>query len=228
MSRESFLARVRAAAAAGRGYHVRVRTDLTSVMGYCGAGDDLPARMASEVRAAGGESHLVADLAEAARQVTALLDDYRPRSALCWQHPLLDRLGLNALLAARDVERIDHASLAPLPAHEQREKMLAADIGLSSCTLAVAETGSLVMASQPGRERAASLLPPVHVAVIEAAQILPDLFDLFERLETQGLENLASNITLITGPSKTGDLELKLTTGVHGPGRWHVVIIRSG
>jgi L-lactate utilization protein LutC len=83
------------------------------------------------------------------------------------------------------------------------------------------------MESAPGRERLASLLPPVHVAIVDSSQILPDLFDLFARLETSGTAALASNLVLITGPSKTGDIELKLTTGVHGPGQWHVVIIRE-
>ena len=83
------------------------------------------------------------------------------------------------------------------------------------------------MASAPGSERLASLLPPVHVAVIEAAQILPDLFDLFARLQISGHPEMPSNLTLITGPSKTGDIELRLTTGVHGPGEWHVIIIRG-
>jgi L-lactate dehydrogenase complex protein LldG len=103
--------------------------------------------------------------------------------------------------------------------------MFAAEIGITSCTHAVAETGTLAMCSGPGSERLASLLPPVHIAVVHREQILPDLFDLFARLEADGLQNLSSNVSLITGPSKTGDLELRLTTGVHGPGKWHVILI---
>ena len=61
------------------------------------------------------------------------------------------------------------------------------------------------------------------MAVIEARQIVADLFALFSRYEH---EELPSNLTLITGPSKTGDIELELTTGVHGPGQWHVIIVR--
>jgi L-lactate dehydrogenase complex protein LldG len=82
------------------------------------------------------------------------------------------------------------------------------------------------MCSAPGHERMASLVPPAHVAIVEASQIVPDLLDAFAELEKRGVDNLPSNITLITGPSKTGDIELQLTTGVHGPGHWHVVVIR--
>ena len=66
----------------------------------------------------------------------------------------------------------------------------------------------------------------MHVAIVERSQIVPDLLDAFAMLHERGLSNLPSNITLITGPSKTGDIELQLTTGVHGPGKWRVIIVR--
>jgi len=100
--------------------------------------------------------------------------------------------------------------------------MLSADIGITSANYAIAETGSLAVGAKPGQERLASLLPPVHVAVITRTQIVPDLIDAFRSLEGQVLP---SNLALITGPSKTGDIELQLTTGVHGPGNWHIVVI---
>ena len=89
----------------------------------------------------------------------------------------------------------------------------------------MAETGTLALSSSKERERVASLLPPVHVAIVDRSQILPDLFDLFEAIEREYAGDLPSNLVLITGPSKTGDLELKLTTGVHGPGHWHVIVL---
>ena len=51
--------------------------------------------------------------------------------------------------------------------------------------------------------------------------------EMLERLAGAGLDNLPSNLAFITGPSKTGDIELQLTTGVHGPGRLHAVVIRG-
>jgi L-lactate dehydrogenase complex protein LldG len=100
--------------------------------------------------------------------------------------------------------------------------MLAADVGISSADFAIAESGTLAVCSQAGQERAVSLLPLVHVAIVRREQVLADLFDLFERL---GAGELQSSVVLITGPSKTGDIELTLTTGVHGPRQWHVILI---
>ena len=92
---------------------------------------------------------------------------------------------------------------------------------------AVAETGTLAVSAQIGRERLTSLAPPIHIAIVERSQIVPDLFDLFQKLADRGLANLPSNLSCITGPSKTGDIELELTTGIHGPGTWIVVIIQE-
>lgn len=225
MKREAFLDVVRRAAAAGRTHRVHVQSEFPANTGYVGAGDDPAQCFADEVNAVGGFAELVANDAAAREALAALVDRYSPRSALCWQHPLLDRLGLADLLAERGTEMLTHAALAELDPSAARAKMLAADIGITSTTWAVAETGSLLVASTPGRERSASLLPPVHIAIVARDQIVPDLFDAFERLAVGGAENLPTNATFITGPSKTGDLELRLTTGVHGPGVWHVIVI---
>jgi L-lactate dehydrogenase complex protein LldG len=226
MNRQEFLSRVRTAAAAGRAYRVHIDPALPETMGYVGGGDDLPARLASEITAVGGLAVLVDDLPAARAALAELLDQYQPQRALAWRHPLLDRLELDGLLSLRGIARWGHATLAALDPASQRERMLAADIGITSASFAIAETGSLVMISRPGQERLASLLPPVHIAVVERSQILPDLIDLFAELKRAGYDSLPSNVALINGPSKTGDIEMTLTTGVHGPGKWHVIVVR--
>jgi len=226
MSRETFLERVRQAAQAGRAYRVHLE-EIPANTGYVGGGEDLCRRMADEINEVGGTAHPVDNLAEARQTLNDLLKQYQVKSALCWQHPLLDKLQLADLLAEKKIIPLCYDQLANLEPDEQRKQMLSADIGITSADYAIAETGSLVVCSEPGRERLASLLPPVHVAIIEFDQILPDLFDLIEKLSDAGVDSLPSNLTIITGPSKTGDIELELTTGVHGPGQWHVIVIRA-
>lgn len=226
MSRETFLARVKAAAAAGRAHRVHLREHLSERVGPGGAGGDLVERLLQEVDAVGGRAHHAADLDEARRCLEQLLAQYAPRTALCWRHALLDRMGLKEVLNARNISRLDYDGLSPQEQAAQRTQMFQADVGISSVTAAIAETGTLALFSRPGQERLASLLPPVHIAVVEAAQIVSDLFDFFASLQAGEPEQLPSNCTLITGPSKTGDIELTLTTGVHGPGKWHVIAIQ--
>ncbi|HEX4132217.1 MAG TPA: lactate utilization protein, partial [Pirellulales bacterium] len=211
MSRAEFLARVRNAAAAGRAYHAQHAPPCDGRPGYQGAGPDPVAHLAAEVDKVGGQAMVVASLDEARAALGKLIEHYRPRSALCWRHELLDRLGLAEILRGSGIEQLDYDSLHSLDSAEQRAKMLAAEIGITSATVAVAETGTLSMWSSPGSERLASLLPPVHVAIVERAQIVPDLFDFFDQLVAVGSDRMPSNVTLITGPSKTGDLGLRLT-----------------
>jgi len=219
-SRDAFLARVRLAAEQGRPYRVHTR-EVPENIGYIGASGDLVKRFAMEVNAVGGEAVVVSDLEAAARELHRLLAEVGARSAVCWKHDLLERLGLRQLLVGPGVSLHDYESLAKLPSDEQRRTLLACDVGITSCDCAIAETGTLMVLARPGQERVASLLPPMHVAIVERRQIVPDLVDAIELLKP----TLPSNVTFITGPSKTGDIELQLTTGVHGPGKWRVIVI---
>jgi L-lactate dehydrogenase complex protein LldG len=116
-----------------------------------------------------------------------------------------------------------------LPKEGWRDSLFEADLAITGTDALIAETGTVVLAARPSEPRSLSLLPPIHIVVAEQSQIVSDLFDLFASLQTTGTDErspgLPSCLTLITGPSKTGDIELKLVTGVHGPGEVHVVLI---
>jgi len=88
------------------------------------------------------------------------------------------------------------------------------DCGITDVTYAVAETGSLVIKTNANHGRGLSLVPMFHIAVIDPKQILPDLVDLFTRLAKEGAGN---HVMMISGPSKTADIEMNVVTGVHGP-----------
>jgi len=90
---------------------------------------------------------------------------------------------------------------------------------------AVAETGTIVCVSGPASARGASLIPPIHVALLAESQLSADLFDLFERLSSAG--ELPANVNMISGPSKTADIEGVLVTGVHGPGTVCIVLLKG-
>jgi L-lactate dehydrogenase complex protein LldG len=223
--REAFLNRVRQAAEQGRQYRVHLQP-VPDDIGYLGAGGDLCERFAAEVSAVGGQAFLVADLAAAGDQLRQVLLDEGPKSAIIWQHEIFDRLALGDLLDRAGVVALDYNCLAQLPADSQRQRMLACGVGITSCDCAIAETGTLMLCSRPGQERVASLLPPLHIAIVERRKIVPDLIDAFRLLQASGPDTLSSNVTFVTGPSKTGDIELQLTTGVHGPGKWYVIVVR--
>ena len=94
------------------------------------------------------------------------------------------------------------------------------EVGVTSADYALADPGTLVMLSEP---RLASLLPPVHIAVISRAKMLNDMDELLTILDLPAQHS--SSMVFITGPSRTGDIEQILVRGVHGPGELHVVIV---
>ena len=85
----------------------------------------------------------------------------------------------------------------------------------------LADTGSVVLAASPDEPRARSLLPAVHVTRLREDRILPSLADLFAVVGG----DLPSALAIVSGPSKSGDIEQQMTVGVHGPGEVHVVLL---
>ena len=88
------------------------------------------------------------------------------------------------------------------------------DASVTDVWKAVAETGSLVIRASTEHGRAMSLVPPIHIAIVEPKNCVGDLIDLFE---TTTKEGTGSATMIISGPSKTSDIEMNLVTGVHGP-----------
>ncbi|MCX6621763.1 MAG: lactate utilization protein [Acidobacteria bacterium] len=98
-----------------------------------------------------------------------------------------------------------------------------AEVGITSADYALADTGSLVMLSSGAEARMISLLPLIHLAIIRADCILSGLDELYT-LAPLPMER-TSSMVLITGPSRTADIEQILVRGVHGPGEIHVVVV---
>jgi L-lactate utilization protein LutC len=106
---------------------------------------------------------------------------------------------------------------------ELRELCASADVGITSADYALADTGTLVMLSSPREARMISLLPPAHIAVLPRARILTGLDELLSLLPNPA--EATSSMVLITGPSRTADIEQILVRGVHGPGMLTVVVV---
>ena len=97
----------------------------------------------------------------------------------------------------------------------ERSEIAAASIGITFCALFLAQTGSLVFPAGPGLGTQAALLPEVHLALSYSQGCIESLAEYLGSLAG----TLPSRITLVTGPSRTGDIEATMTTGVHGPRR---------
>jgi L-lactate dehydrogenase complex protein LldG len=100
-------------------------------------------------------------------------------------------------------------------------------VGITGVEAALAATGSLVIPSGEGRWRTASLLPPIHIAVVHSDQILPDLEAWVEARRQMGLRSFreTASFLLVTGPSRTSDIGMESIKGMHGPGEVHIVLM---
>jgi L-lactate dehydrogenase complex protein LldG len=127
-------------------------------------------------------------------------------------------------VAAWDAENLHHGLL---------EKILAAGIdvthlpdptvkvGLTGASAGIAETGTIILPGGTGRSLSASLLPDTHIAILEAKDIYAHLSDAINLPE---ISNSPSAV-FISGPSRTADIEMTLTIGVHGPGEIFVLCV---
>jgi L-lactate utilization protein LutC len=106
-----------------------------------------------------------------------------------------------------------------------REGAARAEIGITGAVLAVASTGSVLLAAAPDAARAVGLLPPFHLVVLPEDRIVPGFEDLFEQVPA--LAGRSSQLVLLTGPSRTADIEMTLVRGVHGPGRLAVLVVAA-
>lgn len=226
MNRDDFLRRVRTAAASGRQYRVHAHESAYGKFEPASRAESY-ARFGAEVTAVGGQFHRTTTDVELGALIRTLVAGDACRQALVWRHESLERHGVYEMLESLDVAWLDAERLEALPEDARRAAMLSATLGVTAVSAAVAETGSVVVQSRFSQERSASLLPPVHLAIVETELLVPDLFDYFAHLAADAPNRLPSNATIITGPSKTGDLELRLVTGVHGPRHWHVALCGS-
>jgi L-lactate utilization protein LutC len=178
---------------------------------------DPPARFLEELEALGGHGRHAATLKEARDQIVALARERGAKRLVRWDVQELDELGVDGLLRDAGVEVAVWRGL-----RDFREVAGWADVGLSTADWAVAETGSLVLADGLGRGRSVTLLPPTHVAVIPASRILSTVE---EALGKYAAHPLPANVAFHTGPSRSGDIEMSLVVGMHGPGDVHVVLV---
>ena len=119
---------------------------------------------------------------------------------------LVERYAANAVTAGFHVHRGSAPEIA--------------DAGVSEAAYGLADTGSVVLLSSD-EPRARSLLPWVHVTLLREDRILPGLEELFAALGSE----LPSSVAIVTGPSRSADIEQRLAVGVHGPGEVHVVLL---
>ncbi|MEX1125665.1 MAG: LUD domain-containing protein [Acidimicrobiia bacterium] len=155
------------------------------------------------------------------RAVAGIAAGHACRSYMAWDD--LPVPGVTSALTGAGVQRVEHRVPEDGRITHQLEYQTL-DLGVTGADAGLAESGSLVLLHGDGRPRMASLIPEVHVALLDATLIERTLVHWAHRHPATVFES--ANMVLVTGPSRTGDIEQQLRLGVHGPRHLHVVIFR--
>ncbi|HEX5850829.1 MAG TPA: lactate utilization protein [Rubrobacter sp.] len=217
--RSEFLSSIRHRTQAGR--YKETRAPDVAWTGEPRQGDpiqDPPARFIEELEALGGHGKRVGSGEEAREYVLWLAREREAELLIRWDVEELDALGVDGPLGDAGVEVAVWRELADF-----KEVAGRADIGLSTAAWAIAETGSLVLEGGPGMGRSVTLLPPTYVAVVPVERMLRTVPEAIERYA--GADGLPANLCFHTGPSRSGDIEMELFVGMHGPGDVHVILV---
>gem|GEM_PF-274725 len=165
----------------------------------------------TEVREAHGEKEL-------RDYIAGLVHEKGVSSFVMWESESLNSLGLKELLNGEGLQQV---------ISNDKNEIAEAGIGITGADYAIADTGTLVLMTDGNRPRSVSLLPPIHLAIVRKSDIVSDIKELFiilkQILDTD--QGVPSCMTFITGPSRTADIELNLTLGVHGPKELYVIIL---
>lgn len=155
------------------------------------------------------------------KAVVGIASGHGARSYMAWDD--LPAAGVVSALNTAGLDRVDHEVTADdRLAHLLGYRDL--DLGVTGADLGLAESGSVVLSHGPGRPRLASLVPEVHIAILDTTVLQWTLAHWAHKKPLAAAET--TNLVVITGPSRTGDIELQLNLGVHGPRHVHVVLVK--
>jgi L-lactate dehydrogenase complex protein LldG len=189
-------------------------------------------RFAHEFARVAGVFHRVAAWSDVPEVILGIAREKGATTLVAWHEsalgfdprPPLQTGGLSVIVAAAD-------DLDESVRRRHREESANAQIGVTGADIALAETGTLILLSGRGRPRATSLLPDTHVAVFDRSRLVESLAQVGVLLEALHADPAGSMsgamINFITGPSRTADIELTLTRGVHGPKDVHAIFVET-
>lgn len=216
-ARDAMLARIRehldASPPVAEGHHKPVAPVVAGAVVEQLAISELIDLFREALEAVNGNCTIVADEGEAAGRLKQLIE--------------LNQLNRIAVSDSQVVQRLMRQVDGPVEvlSNAKASELFECDAGITSAQWAIAETGTLVLESKSERSRLVSLIPPMHIAIVEAGHIRRTMSEALEAVSKAG--ELSRTVTFITGPSRTSDIELTLAIGVHGPGILHVIVVEN-
>jgi L-lactate dehydrogenase complex protein LldG len=215
LAREEILTKIRASLGRSPGSPVASVPPAARVNPrQAGPADAEIALLFAEIEKLSGLTRRLADRGQLQAALADLVKAEGVKKATLWSTPDLEALGVAADLKTLGVQLVS-------PQGDLRE-VAKCDLGITGVDIALPETGTLLLRSSPDRPRVVSLLPRVHLVLLRPEALRADLHQAFAEVKKDGY------VVLVTGPSRTADIELTLTLGVHGPKSLYVWLLDGG
>lgn len=183
---------------------------------------DLVQQFAEALGAVGGRAHGPLPVDEALELLVELCRERAGGAAVALStgDPVIAELGVAERLAAGGLDVLTPGDVF------WRERLAEAGVGVTGAVAGVAASGTVGIACGPGAPRATSLVPPAHICLVFRGTMVEDLAEALRRCSpTAAATRLPSGLVWVSGPSRSADLELVLTIGVHGPGSVDVIVV---
>jgi L-lactate dehydrogenase complex protein LldG len=152
-------------------------------------------------------------LTEIDSALSSLVADHNIRKATAWETPYLRQLGV--------AETFNSLGIELASPNADKHEMAQCDLGITEADFLLPETGTLVLKSSYEKPRAVSLLPRIHLAIVRPEMLRADMHQVFAEVKNNNY------LVFITGPSRTADIELTVTLGVHGPRSLFVWLVKE-
>jgi L-lactate dehydrogenase complex protein LldG len=165
-----------------------------------------------------GILHIANSNEDAATILFNILATFDPKECRAHQSPLIENFKNQNTELEKYLPIIDNENISS-------EEFAKIQVGITEADYLIARTGSVLLRTTSAGGRRLSVLPPTHIVIAEQKQLLPSLDDALHLLDKEG--DYWSYATIITGPSRTSDIEKQLVLGAHGPKRLIVILIKG-
>ena len=184
---------------------------------------ELATSLARELEAVGGNFVGILTPDEVSNRIVALAREIGATSIAIGEGVTIDMEAIGAALERADFKIVKTVPVADVERAPMRERVANAELGIAEAEYGIASTGTLAVISTDTRPSSLTLLPTASLIIVQIDRVMPDLA---AALAAIGSARLAEHrMTLITGPSRTADIEKRIVLGVHGPKALHLIVV---
>jgi len=184
---------------------------------------ELASSFARELEEVGGNFLGVLTPAEVTNRILSLATEIGAKTVALGQGVALDMDAIGEALERADFRIVRTVPVADTERAAMRARVADAELGIAEADFAIASTGTLAVVSTANRPSSLTLLPPASLVIVQIDRMMANLAAVLAEMGPAGVA--ANRLTLITGPSRTADIEKRIVLGVHGPKSLHVIVV---